>query len=83
MVDETSDPITNMMNKVSEKQKAVVKKRKRFQRDTIIVSFALGMSAVEIAFLGARPQVFTFLAGILISPLVLRYDETRKEDNNE
>lgn len=66
----------------TEKQVAV-KRRKRLQRDTIIVTFTLGMAAFEIIFGGARASVFTFLGGLLISPLVLRYDESRKEEHNE
>lgn len=55
----------------------------KIRRDTVIVSFALGMGGVEIMFLGARASVFTFLVGILLSPLVLRYEEARKEDVDE
>lgn len=70
-----------------ERRKALIQKRKRdlkkIQRDTIIVTFTLGMGAVEILFLGARPSVFTFLGGLLISPLVLRYEDSRKEETDE
>lgn len=55
------------------------RRRRRVQRDAVIVTFALTMGAVEILFLGARPSVFTFLIGLLVSPLVLRYDEARRE----
>lgn len=67
----------------SEIQKAKSKKRRRFKRDTIIVVFALGMGAYEIAIGGGRASVFTFLGGLLISPIVLRYDEARREERDE
>jgi Mg2+/citrate symporter len=57
------------------------RRRQRVKRDAVIVTFALTMGAVEILFLGARPSVFTFLIGLLVSPLVLRYDEARREDD--
>ena len=55
------------------------KRRRRIGRDSVVVAFALGMSAVEISLLGARPHVLTFLAGVLLSPLVIRVDEARRE----
>lgn len=53
---------------------------KKIRRDTIIVVFTLGMGGYEVMFGGARASVFTFLGGLLISPIVLRYDEARKEE---
>lgn len=68
-----------------ERRKSMIEKRKRklqkIRRDTIIVTFTLAMAFVEIMFLGARPSALTFLGGLLISPLVLRYDEARKEES--
>lgn len=55
------------------------RERRRIGRDTVLVGFALSMSGVEIALLGARPHVLTFLAGLLLSPLVIRVDEARRE----
>ena len=54
-------------------------RRNRWKRDSTIVTFALGMGAVEILFLGGRASVFTFLIGLLLSPLVLRIDESRRD----
>lgn len=53
--------------------------RARWKRDSIIVTFALGGAAYEIILGGGRASVFTFLAALLVSPLVLRIDETRKD----
>lgn len=47
----------------------------RWKRDSIIVAFALCGGAYEIVIGGGRASVFTFLAGILISPIVLRAEE--------
>lgn len=68
----------------SHHKKAIARKKKiqRIRRDTIIVTFTLVMAAFEITIGGARPSVFTFLGGLLISPLVLRYDESRREDQD-
>lgn len=52
-------------------------KRKRWKRDSIIVTFALAAGAFEIVLGGGRASVFTFLIGLLLSPLVLRIDESR------
>lgn len=51
----------------------------RWKRDSIIVTFALAGGAYEIVAGGGRASVFTFLIGLLLSPLVLRIDESRKE----
>lgn len=57
--------------------------RRRIARDSLIIGFALGAGAYEIAFGGARPSVFTFLGTVLLSPLVLRYDEARRDDGSQ
>lgn len=67
-----------------ERRQLVAEKKKQFnklRRDSIIVVFALGMAGFEIMFGGARPSVFTFLGGLILSPLVMRYDEARKEES--
>lgn len=70
-----------------ERRNSMIEKRKRnfrkIRRDTAIVTFTLGMAFYEITIGGARPSVFTFLGGLLLSPLVLRYDEARKEDRGD
>lgn len=70
-----------------ERRRTMIQKRKRdlrkVRRDTIIVTFTLAMGVYEITIGGARASVFTFLGGLLISPLVLRYDDSRKEENDE
>jgi hypothetical protein len=52
-------------------------KRGRWKRDSIIVAFALAGGAYEIILGGGRASVFTFLIGLLLSPLVLRIDESK------
>lgn len=54
--------------------------RRRVTRDLAVVVFALGFGGVELMFLGARPSALTFLGGLLLSPLVMRYDEARRDD---
>ena len=54
-------------------------KRGRWKRDSIIVTFALVGGAYEIILGGGRPSVFTFLTGLLLTPLVLRIDEARDQ----
>jgi hypothetical protein len=51
----------------------------RITRDVAIITFALGFGAIELLFLGARTSALTFLGGLLLSPLVLHYDEARRE----
>ena len=67
----------------AEKKAVAVRKRRRLQRDSVIVAFTLAMATFEIILGGARPSVFTFLGGLLLSPLMLRYDEARKEEHDE
>jgi hypothetical protein len=55
------------------------RRRHRVTRDVAIITFALGFGAIELLFLGARTSALTFLGGLLLSPLVLHYDEARRE----
>lgn len=52
-------------------------------RDGAIVTFALLAGGYEILAGGARPSVLTFLTGLLLTPVVLRADESRKEREKE
>ena len=56
------------------------KKRQRLTRDVAVVAFSLAFAAYEIVVGGARPSVLTFLGGLLLSPLVLRYDESKRNE---
>lgn len=56
--------------------------RRRIARDSLIVGFALGAGAYEIVLGGGRPSVLTFLVTLLLSPLVLRFDEAKREDGD-
>lgn len=58
-----------------------VQRRKRIQRDSAILLFACALAAYEVVLGGARASVLTFVAGIFISPVVLRVDESRKNGN--
>lgn len=54
-------------------------RRVRVTRDGAILTFALIGGCYEITIGGARPSVLTFLSGLLLSPLALRFDEARRE----
>lgn len=56
-------------------------RRAKLRRDVIIVGFALSVAAIDILFLGARPSTLTFCTGLLLSPLVIRYDEARRDED--
>lgn len=57
------------------------RRRMRIGRDTAIVIVALGWGTAELLFLGARPGALAFITSVLVSPLVLRYDEARRNGN--
>lgn len=48
-------------------------------RDAAIVTFALCMAGLEISLWGGRASVLTFLSGLLLTPVVIRADEARRE----
>jgi hypothetical protein len=48
-------------------------------RDATIVSFALLFAGLEISLWGARASVLTFLSALLLSPVVLRADDARRD----
>jgi len=50
----------------------------RLTRDGLITVAAIGLLAYEIIFGGARPAVLTALTSLLLSPVVLRADEARR-----
>lgn len=52
----------------------------RVGRDTAVVTVALALSVWEIMAGGARPAVLSFLAALLLSPLVMRVDEARRRN---
>jgi hypothetical protein len=58
-----------------------VMKQWRDYRDAVIVGFSVVMGGYEIVIGGARPAVLTFLSGLLLSPIVMRVDAARREEN--
>lgn len=52
----------------------------RDTRDSLIVAFSLLMGGYEILAGGARPAVLTFLSGLLLSPIVMRVDAARRDE---
>lgn len=50
----------------------------RFTRDGLIATAAIALLAYEIVLGGARPAVLTALTSLLLSPVVLRADEARR-----
>lgn len=54
-------------------------KSRRFQRDSVIVAAGVVWGTAELLVFGARPAALTFITSVLLSPLVLRYDEARRD----
>jgi hypothetical protein len=50
---------------------------KRWKRDSIFLTFGLALAAVNAVFLGGQASTYTFCLGLLLSPLVLRIDESK------
>ena len=55
---------------------------KHFTRDGAILVCALAWGWYELLLAGARPAALTFISGLLLSPVVLRLDDIRKERKN-
>jgi hypothetical protein len=54
--------------------------RGRWKRDSIFITFGLGLAAVNAVALGAQASTYTFCLGLLLSPVVLRIEEGRRDD---
>jgi hypothetical protein len=57
-------------------------KSRRLQRDSLIVGVGLAWGTLELVALGARPAALTFITSVLLSPLVLRFDEARRNGDD-
>lgn len=55
----------------------------KVSRDAAIITVALGLLVFEITLGGARPSALTAITSLLLSPLVLRIDEARKNRNDK
>lgn len=55
--------------------------QRRFNRDALIVVVALGLLVFEVTRGGGRPSVLTAITTLLLSPVVLRIDEARRDRN--
>lgn len=53
--------------------------RLRVTRDGAIVTVTLVLTTYEITLGGARPWVLTFLSGLILSPVAIRYDESKRK----
>jgi len=53
-------------------------KRPYLTRDAFIIFVALGLGIYEIVWGGARPAVLTFLASLILSPIVMKIDEQKR-----
>lgn len=51
----------------------------RMRRDTVLVTAALAIGAVNMIFFGGLATTYGFALGVLASPAVMRYDEARRE----
>lgn len=51
----------------------------RLTRDIVILTIALGIGVYEVIIGGGRPAVLAFATGLILSPLVIRVDEHRRE----
>lgn len=47
-------------------------------RDTLVVVVALGLLVYEVVWGGGRAAVVTALVGLLVSPILMRVDEARR-----
>lgn len=52
--------------------------RTKVTRDGAILAFALAWGTAEILWLGARPSALTFISGLLLAPVAIRFDESRR-----
>jgi hypothetical protein len=55
----------------------------KLTRDGAILAFALAWGTYEIVEGGGRAAVLTFLTGLLLSPIVLRLDEARRNGGDK
>jgi hypothetical protein len=51
---------------------------KRLTRDLVVTTAAVAMLVFEVTVGGGRPAVLTACVSLLLSPLVMRADEARK-----
>jgi hypothetical protein len=51
-----------------------------WHRDTILIAFGLGGLAYEIMFGGGSPAVLTALGALVVSPVALRADKKRRDE---
>jgi hypothetical protein len=68
---------------LTEEKKTSFLRSRKVPRDTAILSFAIAAGAWEITVGGGRPQVLTFVAGVLLSPAILRIEEGVKNDKSK
>lgn len=52
-------------------------------RGLMVATVATGLLAFEVLAGGGRPSVLTALVGLLVSPLIMRADEARKEKHGK
>jgi len=57
--------------------------RRRITRDVCIATLASALLVYEIILGGGRPAVLTACTSLLLSPLVLRVDESRRRSGDE
>lgn len=53
----------------------------KITRDLVVATAATALLVYEITFGGGRPAALTACVSLLLSPLIMRVDEARKEKN--
>ena len=51
----------------------------KLQRDGLIIGVSLGLLIFEVILGGARPTALTAITTLLLSPVIMRLDESRRD----
>lgn len=52
----------------------------KLQRDGLIIGISLGLLIYEVVLGGARPTALTAITTLLLSPVIMRLDEARRDN---
>lgn len=68
---------------VKEQERGRTKAVSKWSRDLTVSLVATGLFAYEVVFGGGRAAVLTACVSLLLSPVIMRVDEARREKNPE